>query len=142
MSILLLAAAAASAATPVHTVSYEQNGKTYSIDYVAHVEASSHLDRVSPAGRRRAAHCLTNANVTIERRITDAASGQTLSAYLPETNTVSQTQAGRCGNTAERTNDLLENRSDLIKADLVAAAAADKARLADTITAARSLAAR
>lgn len=142
MSILFLAAAALAAPTPTHTVAYEQGGKTYSIAYIAHVDTTSHLDGVRPAGRRAPQRCLTEGDVTIERRITESTSGQSMSTMLPGSATISQTHAGRCGNFAARSNDLVVAQAETIQAQLIEMADADKPRVAATINAARSLAAR
>ncbi|MBT0666901.1 hypothetical protein HT136_00770 [Novosphingobium profundi] len=143
MSLLLLAAAAsAAAAAPVHTVAFEQNGRTYSVDYVAHLETTARPAHANAAGRHAVQRCLTQANVTIERRITDPASGQSMSAMLPGMATLSQARAGRCTAESFRATDLASAHAEVIEARLAAAAQADKPALAATLSAARSLAAR
>ncbi|MCJ2183412.1 hypothetical protein MTR62_12035 [Novosphingobium sp. 1949] len=141
MSILILAAAAA-ASLPVHSVALEQDGQRYTVDYIAHLSTRSKVEGVRPPSRGGFQRCVTKARLSVERRITDPASGASMSAMLPGETQVSDSRVGRCGAFDERADDLVAARADTITAHLTRTAAADKPHALATITAARSLAAR
>ncbi|GAM03133.1 hypothetical protein [Novosphingobium sp. MBES04] len=142
MSLLAITLTAAAAMAPVHTVEHEQNGKAYTVSYVAHVESSARQIGIAPAGRRGMKRCEVSGLVTIERRITDAASGKAISAMLPGTREVSHTRAGRCVARDTMHADLVAKSSADLDEQLALTAQEDRPHVAATIAAARSLAAR
>lgn len=141
MSILLIAAAAAVAA-PVHSTSFEDNGKTYTVDYIAHIATRSHLDHVRSAHQAGLQRCVSEGTISVERRITDRASGQSMSTRLAGDTSLSHARAGRCTATSSDTQALIAERSDAIDAHLAEVARSDRSHLAGALSAARSLAAR
>ncbi|TYC87737.1 hypothetical protein [Novosphingobium sp. BW1] len=142
MSILAIALTAAAAMAPAHTVEHEQNGKAYTVSYAAHVQSSARQVGIAPAGRRGMKRCEVSGLVTIERHITDSASGKAITAMLPGTSEVSHTRAGRCVARDTMHADLVAKSSADIDEYLALTAQEDRPHVAATITAARSLAAR
>lgn len=141
MSILILAAVAATS-TPVHRVALEDEGTHYTIEYVAHLATHSRLTGIGSPRNAPVHRCTTTARVSVERRITDTTSGNTMSAMLPETTSMTDSQAGRCTAAAMRGDNLKDIHADTIAAHLAQTALTDKQHALATIKAARSLAAR
>ena len=142
MSILVatLVAAAATSGAPVHTIEHEQNGKAYTVSYVAHVETAMRQLGNGAASHRDMQRCRVSGLVTVERRIADAASGEAISSVLPGQSELSQTRAGRCVSRDDLAAQLVAERGEDVRAHLAEVASADRPQLAATITAAKSLA--
>lgn len=141
MSLLALAAFAATAAsvTPIHSVTLDHRGSTYSVDYRARVETSMRTIGIAPPARQSTQRCVMTARVSVERVIADG--GHALTAAVPGTQTFTRQLPGDCRSRDTQLARLVEDKAPAIAAHLASAAGADREHALAAIDAAHHFAA-
>lgn len=140
MSLIALAAfAAATATAPVHSVSLDHRGSTYSVDYRARVETSMRTIGIAPPARQSTQRCVMTASVSVERVIADGA--HALTAALPGKETFTRQLPGDCRSRDAQLARLVDDKTPAIAAHLAEAASTDREHALAAIDAAHHFAA-
>ncbi|AOR76883.1 hypothetical protein [Novosphingobium resinovorum] len=131
--------ALAATAAPVHSVSVDHRGSTYSVDYRARVETSMRTIGIAPPARQSTQRCVMTASVSVERVIADG--GHALTAALPGKETFTRQLPGDCRSRDAQLARLVDDKTPAITAHLAEAASADREHALAAIDAAHHFAA-